>query len=298
MQRKTLKTSLAVLGLLAGSAYARAPISSQPAPSYQPAPRTVQGTVAAKSAYQAAPDATVHLSAPKNQSCGIFETCANTKIGLGRGDFLIRLSALGTITNNTSSTVNIKNSPLAPLRGAQGHLNATNNAMAELTFEYFLTDNISLDLIASSTHHKATARGTKAQAGGPVGDVIGNGDVGKFWVLPPTLTVAWHFRPHKRFNPYVGVGLTVAFFFDQNPRYHGSVAGFDHLKAQTTVGPSFDFGFDYQLVGNWFFNADVKQILLRTPIYVNRPSSENTGRIHARDSINPTVVGAGIEYRF
>ncbi|MDF7673233.1 outer membrane beta-barrel protein [Acetobacteraceae bacterium ESL0709] len=279
MQRKTFKTSLAALGLLAGSAYAQAPATP------------VNSTVAAKSAYQAAPDATVHLSAPKNQSCGIFENCANTKIGLGRGDFLIRLSALGVITNNTSSSVSIKG---GPAKGTKGYVTATNQVMPEFTFEYFFTDNISLDLIAASTRHEARAHKTTAQS------LIGNGDLGSFWVLPPTLTVAWHFRPHKRFNPYVGVGLTLAFFHNASPATPNKGLGlFDHLKPQTTVGPSFNIGFDYQLVGNWFLNVDAKEILLRTPIYINHRDNATTGgRIHARDSINPTTVAAGIEYRF
>ncbi|QHI96201.1 outer membrane beta-barrel protein [Aristophania vespae] len=286
MQRGTLKTSIMALGLLAGSAYAQTPAAT-----VATMPQQTQGTVTATSPYQAAPDATVHLSAPKSQSCGIFETCENTKIGLGKGDFLIRLSALGVITNNTSSSVNIKGGPAA---GNQGHITATNQVAPEFTFEYFFTDNISLDLIAASTRHEAKAHNTSAQA------LLKNGDLGSFWVLPPTLTVAWHFRPHKRFNPYLGVGLTVAFFHNASPAQpNASLRLFDHLKPQTTVGPSFNAGFDYQVVGNWFFNMDVKQILLHTPIYVNHRDNPTTGgRIHARDSINPTTVSAGIEYRF
>ncbi len=245
-----------------------------------------------------APNPTIHLQAPTAHRCGVFETCATTKIGLGKGDFLVRLSAIGVITNNTGSRVRLNpSSPAATLAGGsvfRNDISATNQVMPELTLEYFLTDHLSLDLIASSTRHEATAH---------VGN-LGKLDAGSFWVLPPTLTMAYHFRPHKRFNPYAGLGITVAIFHNMNPGKNlTSVAGgavFDAMHIKTNVGPSFNLGFDYQLVGNWFFNFDVKQILLfNSAIHLNRRGNDITGgRVHAHDDMHPTVVGAGIEYRF
>ncbi|MXV45202.1 outer membrane beta-barrel protein [Saccharibacter sp. 17.LH.SD] len=287
MQRSLLKITSAAVGLIATSTFA-----------FASAPKT-QANVTSSSSMQAAPDPTVHLRPPESHSCGIFETCANTKIGLGKGDFLIRLSALGLITNNTHSSVNIRKAPdaLAAIRGRQGHISATNQVAPEFTFEYFLTDHISLDVIAASPRHEARAHGTKVPnpiSTGPNHNL----DVGSFWVLPPTLTAAWHFRPHKRFNPYVGIGITVAFFHNTSPAQNNGVkAVFDKLKLEPTVGPSFNLGFDYQVVGNWFFNFDIKQILLLdTPVHLN--SHSNPIRVHAHDSINPTVIAGGIEYRF
>lgn len=207
--------------------------------------------------------------APKPH-CGIFQTCPGvTKIGLGKGDFIVRLGALATIANNTSSRTSVG-----------GRVTATNGVMAELSANYFVTDNLAFELIASSTRHSIWAKGTAA------GDV----HVGKAWVLPPTLTAQWHFRPHKAFNPYVGVGLTVAFWHNINPG--GGII--KKVNMETTVGPSFNVGFDYQLVGNWFFNIDAKQMLLNQRAHMN----DSPGRIDARTSLNPTVVSGGIGYRF
>lgn len=282
MKRSLFRTACAAFGLLASSSLALAD-----------APQATSATAAATSPMQAAPDVNLHVQAPKTRypaNC-LFANCPGTKVGLGKGDFIVRLSAMGLITNNTHSSVNLRNAP-APLNGRQGHLNATNQAAPEFTFEYFFTDHISLDAIAASTRHEAKAVGTKA----------GNVDVGSFWVLPPTLTLAWHFRPHKRFNPYAGIGITVAFFHNTSAAHNNLGLGnntFNKLKLNPTVGPSFNLGFDYQVVGNWFFNFDIKQILLLdTPIHINHHNSGVVGRVHAHDSINPTVVAAGIGYRF
>ncbi|CAK7192854.1 hypothetical protein COMNV_01063 [Commensalibacter sp. Nvir] len=202
--------------------------------------------------------------------CSIFQTCPGvTKIGLSKGDFIIRLSALGVIPNNTSSKTSIG-----------GHITASNRVMPELSANYFVTDNLAFEIIAASTKHKITAKNT----------TLGDVNVGNSWILPPTLTAQWHFLPHKAFNPYAGIGLTVAFWHHVSPG-GGAV---QKLGLETTAGPSFNIGFDYQVIGNWFFNVDAKQMLLNERAHIN----DSPNRIDARTSLNPTTVSAGIGYRF
>ena len=216
--------------------------------------------------------------------CGIFETCASTKIGLGKGDIMLRLSGTGVLPQDRESRVWLNND------GGLGrgmHLSTTDQAMPELAIEYFITDNISVDLIATSTRHEVSAWG------GAAGNKL---DVGSAWVLPPTLTFAWHFRPHKRFNPYVGVGATLMWFYNMQGANGSS------LNSAFTAGPTINAGFDYQLVGNWFFNADVKQMFVSMHAYekggyVNAPDGSKS-QIRAQNSLDPTVVSAGIAYRF
>lgn len=212
--------------------------------------------------------------------CGIFETCASTKIGLGKGDIMLRLSGTGVLPQDRESRVWLNND------GGLGrgmHLSTTDQAMPELAIEYFITDNISVDLIATSTRHEVSAWG------GAAGNKL---DVGSAWVLPPTLTFAWHFRPNKRFNPYLGVGATMMWFYNMQ-----GAAG-SSLNSAFTAGPSINAGFDYQLVGNWFLNADVKQMFVSMHAYEKGRSDLQGVKIRAQDSLDPTVVSAGIAYRF
>lgn len=256
----------------------------------------LSGTVAAQ-AQTAAPAATnaAYVNAPimskipdaprpgAGEHCGIFETCASTKIGLGKGDFMIRFSGVGVLPQDRDSSVMLHAGGTSiPLRNT--HLSTTNQAMPELTLEYFLTDNVSVDLIATSTRHEVAALGGPRKL-----------DVGSAWVLPPTLTFAWHFRPHKRFNPYVGVGATAMWFHSMHANA-GSPLGLTKLNAGFTGGPAVNAGFDYQVVGNWFFNADVKQVFVRMHAWAQNP--QETLRVRAHESLDPTVVSAGIAYRF
>ncbi|WP_205527898.1 OmpW family protein [Asaia bogorensis] len=268
--KTSFKVSTALLTGLVAAAVAAPTAQAQTTPVVN-TPVTTNMVLAPQAQAMAAPP---HSSL--SDKCGLFKTCASTKIGLGKGDFIIRLSALGIIPEDRDSKVWLNGAAIP------GRVKTTSQVMPELTFEYFFTDNVSIDLIAASTRHEVAAKGTP----------LGNIDVGSAWVLPPTITLAWHFRPHKRFNPYVGVGATLAWFHNVSPA--GGLV--QKLNVGVTGGPSVNVGFDYQLVGNWFFNVDAKQMFMRMHAWANDRGSG--AFIKAHDSLDPTVVGAGIEYRF
>ncbi|NPD68568.1 OmpW family protein [Lichenicola cladoniae] len=188
-------------------------------------------------------------------------------IGKHAGTFMVRLRAIGVLPENLSSATSLG-----------GSVHASNQVAPEVDLSYFLTDHLALELIAASTRHEVSASAT----------VLGHVDVGSTYVLPPTLTLQYHFMPHGRFSPYVGAGLTVAWFYDTSPsRPTVAKVGFE-----TTVGPTVQIGADYNLTGHWFLNVDAKQMFLNTRARING------GAIRARTSLDPTVVGVGIGYRF
>ncbi len=189
-------------------------------------------------------------------------------VGKKAGTLMVRVRAIGLIPENTSSSIS----------AIGGHVNATAQAAPEIDLSYFFTDHIAIEGIAASTRHSISA-GHSA---------LGHVDVGSAYVLPPTVTLQYHFMPHSRFSPYVGVGLTVAFFYDTNP----SGPTVTKFGLDTTVGPAIQAGFDYNFSGHWFANFDVKQI------FINTTARINGGTIVAKTALNPTVVGAGIGYRF
>ena len=193
---------------------------------------------------------------------------AQVNPGFQAGDFMIRARAIGIIPENLSSSVSL----------IGGKVDVTATPAPEVDFSYFITDNIAAELIAASTRHDVSASGT----------ALGHVDVGSVWVLPPTLTVQYHFLPHGLINPYVGAGVTVAFFYDSKPA-GGAVTKFG---LSNNVGPALQAGVDISLGGPWYANIDAKQIFLNTEGRIDG------GVIKAKTSLSPTVVGAGIGYRF
>ena len=94
--------------------------------------------------------------------------------------------------------------------------------------------------------------------------------------------------PHGRISPYVGVGLTAAFFYDSQP----SLPTVTKVGLSNAVEPAIQAGFDYNISGPWFANFDEKQI------FINTTARINGGTIVVKTSLDPTVVGAGVGYRF
>jgi outer membrane protein len=202
------------------------------------------------------------------QSAQTIVSPAEVNTGFQAGDFMIRLRGIGVIPENLSSSVSL----------IGGKVDVTATPAPEIDFSYFITDHIAAELIAASTRHDVSASGT----------ALGHVDVGSVWVLPPTLTLQYHFLPQGFINPYVGAGVTAAFFYDSKPA-GGAVTKFG---LSNTVGPALQIGLDISLGGRWYANIDAKQIFLNTEARLDG------GVIRAKTSLSPTVVGAGIGYRF
>ena len=183
---------------------------------------------------------------------------------------MIRVRAIGVIPLDSDSSISL----------IGGRVNTTASPAPEIDFSYFFTGNIAAELIVATTKHTMTATGTAA----------GTVNVGTTWVLPPTLTLQYHFMPKERFSPYVGAGLNASFFY--NPNAAGGTV--TRLSVNDSWGPAVQAGFDYNFSGHWFANFDVKQIFLNTAAHVG------TGAVNikAKDALNPLVIGAGIGYRF
>lgn len=159
-----------------------------------------------------------------------------------------------------------------------GDVDITQSFIPELDFTYFFTENIAAELILGTTPHDVKATGTS----------LGNVNLGDVWLLPPTLTVQYHFTELNKFRPYVGAGVNYTIFYDANP---GAVVDVDYDNA---FGYAAQLGFDYDLNDTWFLNVDAKYIGLSTDVTVDAGIATVTADV----DINPILVGFGVGMRF
>jgi outer membrane protein len=215
-----------------------------------------------------APAALAQVAAPPPATVNAAAPAPGVDPGFNAGDFMIRVRAIGVIPEDTSSSVSI----------VGGHVNVTATPAPEVDLSYFFTDHIAAELIAASTRHEISATGT----------ILGKVDVGSTYILPPTLTAQYHLMPHGLIDPYFGAGLNVSFWYDTNPA-GGAIT---KVGLNTVVGPAIQAGFNWNLGGGWFANFDVKQI------FISPKARLDGGVITAKVDLDPTVVGAGIGFRF
>jgi len=145
----------------------------------------------------------------------------------------------------------------------------------ELDFTYFFDENWAAELILATAKHNVDVN-------------LGTGiDLGHVWILPPTLSLQYHFTGGT-VKPYLGAGINYTFFYGID---EGDVAGMDYDDA---IGFSMQGGLDFDLNDYWFLNVDIKKLLLTTDVSVD------TGEdiIPVEVDINPWVIGAGIGVKF
>lgn len=191
-------------------------------------------------------------------------------IGKSAGDLMVRFRVIGVIPETDGS--------ISPAIG--GHPDISSEVWPEVDFSYFLTRNLALEIIAASPQHDVHWRDSAA----------GSLDLGKVRLLPPTLTLQYHFLPDSDFSPYVGAGINYTWFYDRTGPRSPLVTS---VRYDDGVGAVLQAGVDYRLTGRWYFNFDVKQVFLNTTVTLNGGSLAT-----AKVNINPTIVGVGVGYRF
>lgn len=145
----------------------------------------------------------------------------------------------------------------------------------EFDITYFFTKNISAELIAATSEHEIDA---------------GSLNLGEAWILPPTLTLQYHFTPDNKFSPYIGAGLNYSLFYGESD---GN--GFDNLDVDGGVGYAMQAGFDYWLNDKWGVNLDVKYINLDVDVDVDLGATH----LDADDvDLDPWIIGTGVSYKF
>lgn len=151
----------------------------------------------------------------------------------------------------------------------------------ELDLTYFFTDTIAAELILAVTPHDVTGEGS----------VIGGTDLGDVLLLPPTLTLQYHFSDLGPWKPYLGAGVNYTFFLNEDG------GQFNDIDYDDTFGFALQAGLDYEIAEGVYLNADVKYIFLETDWTLdarNAGLGVQTGSV----DINPLIVGVGIGYRF
>lgn len=197
--------------------------------------------------------------------------------------WMIRLRALGVLPDGGSSSVNVLGVPA--LSSPNSGLKISDQVVPELDISYFFTKNVAAELILGVTRHEITGTGS-----------LNSLPIGKAWLLPPTLTLQYHFTDFGAFKPYVGAGVNYTVFYDQwaaNSPVNGLAV--TQLHISNSWGAAVQFGFDYMLDQHWGLNVDVKKLWLQ-PNY----SATVNGAIPVTGSahIDPWLVGTGVTYKF
>ena len=181
------------------------------------------------------------------------------------GHFQVRVRGV-TVTPDASANILVSGAPVG------GVTTVSNSFIPEADLTYFITKNLSVEVIAGVTKH--TVRNS----------VVGT--VSSVWLLPPTITAQYQFDPEGAIRPYVGAGINYTVFYDAK-------SALPNIGFKNHFGWALQAGADVP-VGNgpYFLNVDVKKIFLDTHIHAS------AGAVQASATLDPWLIGAGIGMRF
>ncbi|WP_312854381.1 OmpW/AlkL family protein [Paludibacterium denitrificans] len=109
-------------------------------------------------------------------------------------------------------------------------------------------------------------------------------------MLPPTLTLQYHFAPEATFRPYAGVGVNYTQF------YNVGLLNNQLNVDRSSWGPALQVGADYAVTKDIFVNFDVKKLYIKTDVNVSKGALAGTklGTL----TLDPWVIGVGIGTKF
>ncbi len=170
-------------------------------------------------------------------------------------DWMLRVRAIDVAPDSSSS----------PVAG----VNANDQWAPEVDLTYFFTKNIAVEAIAATTRHSVTLNST---------------DLGKVSVLPPTVTLQYHFNPEGRVQPYVGAGVNYTRFYNVQ-----LASGLD--VDRNSWGGALQLGTDIAIGKNSYINLDVKKLYIQTDVKSN-------GTYLTTLKLDPVVWGVGYGFKF
>jgi outer membrane protein len=151
------------------------------------------------------------------------------------------------------------------------------NARPTITGEYFLKDNLGLEVLAALPFQHDIS-------------VDGVGQVGSTKHLPPTVSLQYHFGQGK-VKPFLGVGLNYTRFF--STKTEGAIAGTD-LELSDSWGLAGHVGIDFQVNEKAAIRIDYRMIDIDTDVKLNGADLGTRNTVN----IDPSVYGIAYVFRF
>jgi len=200
------------------------------------------------------------------------------------GDLLVRAGAITVDPHEKSGKISLAG--VGKIAGTKA--TADSSTQLGVDFTYMVADHVGIDVLAATPFkHNIGTRGT---------GVPGLDKLGSTKQLPPTVSLLYYpLESSSIVQPYVGAGVTYAYFFDSKLNNSAKASGASNgLHLKNSWGWGAQLGMDVDLGDNFLFNAQVRYVNLDTT------ATTRVGGLKAKVDVdvNPFVYMIGVGYKF
>lgn len=161
------------------------------------------------------------------------------------------------------------------LAGGTLPLDIDSDVKPTVTFEYFLADNLGLEVLAALPFKHDI-------------EIKGLGKVGSSKHLPPTVSLQYHFNSKGKVSPFLGAGINYTTFFSEDTT--GPLAG-SKLKLEDSWGLAAHAGLDFKVSERGAVRVDVRWMDIDSKVKLD-------GAKLGTANIDPLVYGAAYVLKF
>ncbi|MEM8652133.1 MAG: OmpW family outer membrane protein [Pseudomonadota bacterium] len=132
---------------------------------------------------------------------------------------------------------------------AGGQAVVSTNTQFTITAEYFILENLGVELLAATPFSHDV-------------NIAGVGFAGNVNHLPPTLSLNYHFPETNGIKPYVGIGANYTLFFDEQ-------SPLGNLELDDSFGFAAQAGIDFSLSETTALRANVRWVDIDSDVTLN-----------------------------
>lgn len=210
---------------------------------------------------------------------------APAQAGNAEGKLQVKVMATGVLPDGKIDKINSAAPAVAAALGAAPDTKADDSFVPTLAVEYFVSPNFSVETICCFTQHTVTGTGS----------IDGANIANHVLILPATVTLKAHANLGA-IKPYVGVGPSVFFYFDEKPGTVPASLGATSLKMDNKFGLALQAGVDVPVSDSGLgISLDAKKYFMKTTTHFYAGTTEVLSTDHKLD---PWVLSGGVYYRF
>ena len=208
------------------------------------------------------------MKSPRIALATVLALAASPALAQSAGNWTVGIGAHNIAPKSDNGTLTA--TPLGNLG-----MDVGSNARPTITAEYFLKDNLGLEVLAALPFKHDI-------------NIDGLGRVGSTKQLPPVVTVQYHFNSKGKVSPFIGAGVNYTTFFSEDTT--GALKD-SRLKLQDSWGLAAHAGLDFALTKKDALRVDLRWADIDTKVEVD-------GAKLGTAKIDPLVYGAAYVMKF